>query len=144
VAAKPLEGYLHGAWRLDGGADRDLVSIDTSPYTTFPGDAIGVGYFQLFYSQDPRANSPLPVIDTFWLHGGNYDNRFMDRWRRHGLPVRKVDVRLVHIGERANWFGRGRERDFQAMQEERRRRGGQWDHERLDFTPDDLADSDVA
>jgi len=137
-AARTLEGYLHGAWRFDAGQIRDLHEIDTGHFPYFSGDAIGVGYFQLFHSGDRRANEPLPVIDTFWIHGGNYDNRFMDRWRRQGLPIQKIDVRLVHVGERDNWFGKGCQEEFLAMQKERQRRRGRWDHERLDFTPDDV------
>ncbi len=90
----------------------------------------GVGYFQLFHSADPVAQSS-PLLDVHWTHAGNYDNRFMDRWRSAGKRVQCVPFRVAHIGPREQWFGRGNREAFEAMKRERVFRAGKWDHERI-------------
>jgi hypothetical protein len=128
----PYPQALHGAYRFEG--DRDHLDDRGQPPCAY--DVPGVGYFQLFHSTDPRVQTAPgePLIDVCWTHAGNYDNRFMDRWRAEGIRVRPLPFRLAHIGERENWFGRGKREDFLAMQAERRRRGGRWDHETLGGT----------
>lgn len=120
---------LHGCYRFDAGEDMDDRGQPRCAH-----DVPGVGYFQLFHASDPAVQTAAgePLIDTHWIHGGNYDNRFMDRWRSRGIKVREVPFRVAHIGERENWFGRGNRDAFEAMQAERKRRGGQWDHERIE------------
>jgi glycosyltransferase involved in cell wall biosynthesis len=131
-AQRPQPGWLYGAVRYAGDGTLEDVG-----QPRFPSDVPGVGYFQLFHSADPAVQVAPgePLIDTHWIHGGNYDNRFLDRWRRRCRPVRTVPFRLAHLGPRDNWFGRGNRAAFAAMQTERRRRGGRWDHECIQVTP---------
>lgn len=122
-------GSLYGGYRFDAtDGDADLGQPRCAH------DVPGVGYFQLFHASDPavRVADGEPLLDTHWRHGGNYDNRFMDRWRSRRMKVQEVPFRLAHIGERENWFGRGNRDAFEAMQAERKRRGGTWDHERIE------------
>lgn len=124
--ARPEIGNLYSAKRVDC---RKLEDLESPTLPELPDDC-GVGYFQLYHSEDPVAQA-RPLIDTFWIHAGNYDDRLKERWpreNRHWLPIR-----LVHVGERENWFGRGKRKEWEAMQRERRRRGGRWDHERIDW-----------
>jgi hypothetical protein len=122
---RPEPGSLYSCRRVQCA---DPARIDAPDLPALEDDC-GVGYFQLFHSADPIAQA-RPLIDTFWVHAGNYDDRLKERWPRecrHWLPLR-----LVHVGERENWFGRGRRAEWEAMQAERRRRGGRWDHETID------------
>ena len=98
------------------------------------GDAPGVGYFQLFHGSDPAVHT-LPLLETHWTHAGNYDNAFMDRWRDRGIPIREEPFRLAHLGERGHLFGGGRSGEMAQMRAERVRRGGRWDHERIEVSP---------
>lgn len=116
---------LHGCRRFE--ANRSMEDIGQPD---IPGDVPGVGFFQLFHSGDPLAQD-TPLLETHWTHGGNYDNALMDRWRTKGRPIQTLPFRLAHIGERHNWFGRGRVDAFTAMQAERARLGG-WQHERIE------------
>lgn len=84
---------------------------------------------------DPALRGPLPLIDTHWTHAGNYDSRFLNRWPRQ-LRL-ELPIRLMHLGLRNNWLGLGNAAGFTKMQEERVRRGGRWDHERIPGTPVD-------
>jgi hypothetical protein len=129
AAAHPDPQALHGAYRFDG----DRHDLDDRGQPSCAHDVPGVGYFQLFHSADPHVQTAPgeSLIDTQWRHAGNYDNRLMDRWRSAGIRVRALPFRLAHIGERENWFGRGTREAFLAMQAERRRRGGRWDHETI-------------
>lgn len=123
--ARPEIGNLYSAKRYDC---RNLGDRESPNLPELPDDC-GVGYFQLFHSEDPVAQA-RPLIDVHWVHAGNYDDRLKERWataNRRWLPIR-----LVHVGERENWFGRGRRREWERMQAERRRRGGRWDHETID------------
>ncbi len=122
-------GYLYGCRRFAGTPE----ALEDRGQRGLLGDVAGVGYFQLFHSADPAALDD-PLIECHWLHAGNYDNRLMDRWRYRGR-VRDLPFRLAHLGERENWFGRGHRAEFLAMQAERKRRGGKWDHERIGATP---------
>lgn len=117
--ARLTAGVLYGAKRWQAG------SIDDDGSPAIPGDGIGVGFFQLFHSGDPRASAPL---ETCWPHAGNYDNEFMHRWpeyRRWLMPFR-----VAHVGERENWWGRGNRTAMDAMRAERHARGG-YQHERM-------------
>lgn len=127
TAAEPWlkAGNLYSARRLDAPTVED---IDAPGLRPIAGDGIGVGYFQLFHTSDPQVQQ-TPLLDTCWQHAGNYDNAFMHRWsakERHLLPIR-----LVHVGPRDNWWGRGNTEAFAAMQHERKARGG-WKHERIE------------
>lgn len=118
-------GNLYSARRYDAPTPEDIDSDRLKIITT---DGIGVGYFQLFHSSDAKVQE-TPLLETCWKHAGVYDCNFMHRWtakERHLLPIR-----LVHVGPRDNWFGRGNKADFEAMQAERKRLGG-WEHERID------------
>lgn len=119
-------GYLFGCRRFDAAGD-----IDDCGQPSCANDVPGVGFFQLFHSSDPAVARRDPLLESHWLHGGNYDNAFMDRWRSRGHRVLGVPFRVAHIGEHHNWFGRGQRAAFQAMQAERVSRGGRWDHERI-------------
>jgi len=119
-------GTLYGARRYQTTPE----DLNDRGQLSCPGDVAGVGYFQLFHTTDPAAQD-TPLLEGDWRHAGNYDNALLARWRVRRQPVRAVPFRLAHIGERENWFGRGHRADFQAMQAERRRRGGSWEHERI-------------
>lgn len=125
VAAHGCEpGNLYSAWRYQCETPDD---IDDPRCPRIDGDGLGVGYWQLMHRRDPLAQVPVPV---YWKHAGVYDCEIKNRWdrrRRKELPIR-----LYHLSERDNWFGRGRKAEFEAMMDERRRRGGKWDHERID------------
>lgn len=127
-ALKPRSGILYSAWRHQCDDPNDLDRT----WPMIRGDGIGVGYWQLFHADDPAvytgANPSL--IETHWLHAGNYDNGFMHRWprgRRKIIP----GLELLHLGTRDNWWGRGNRKAFDAMIVERERRGGKWGHERI-------------
>jgi len=137
VAAKPEPGFLYGAWRYQ--CDDMSRLDDPTMFRRFREDGVAVGYFQLFHTDDPAVDVTPPLLDTWWLHGGNYDNQFMDRWRTCGRDRRRLipELWLAHQGPRNNWFGRDQHGLFENMQAERRRRDGQWDHERLPFVPVD-------
>lgn len=120
-------GTLYGCHRFPASAG----ALEDRGQPHCPGDVPGVGYFQLFHQWDPVVVGVEPLIDVHWIHAGNYDNRLMDRWRLAKRPIRAVPFRVAHLGPRENWFGRGRREDFLAMQAERRKRGGRWDHERI-------------
>lgn len=117
-------GSLYGTTRYDCQSPKD---IDKSK-KPMPHDVPGVGFFQLFHSEDPIVK-PLPVIPTEWVHAGNYDNELMDKWRKKRIPIQRVPVSLYHVGERDNWWGRGNKDAFRTMQLQRQQRGGRWDHE---------------
>jgi len=121
----PKPGLLHGASRVmcTGPEQIDAQGL---PLVTI--DGTGVGFFQLVHASDPALKA-RPVFETDWLHAGNYDNGFMARWP-HKLR-RRLPLTLYHIGPRDQWFGRGNDAAFDAMQAERKRRGGHWQHERV-------------
>ena len=127
----PEVGYLHGAVRHECA---DPANLDPFAWPIPPHDSGPVGYFQLFHATDPAANPEGDLIDTFWLHAGNYDSCLIDRWRqaggRDGDYRRMLNLHLCHIGERDNWWGKGNKLAFEAMQAERKKRGG-WRHERI-------------
>jgi len=128
LAAEPVPGNLYGTWRYQ------CTNVKTLAHQSnrLPHDVPGVGYWQLFHSSDSRVQE-RPLIETHWLHAGNYDNGFMHRWPRQ---LRKLlPIKLIHLGDRDNWFGRGRHEEFAAMQAERKRRGGRWDHETIEGVP---------
>jgi len=121
-----VPGNLYSARRFDAPTPEDIEAPGLRPITT---DGIGVGYFQLFHSGDPKVQQTPPLLETWWKHAGVYDCNFMHRWNpreRHLLPIR-----LVHVGPRDNWWGRGNTEAFATMQAERKVRGG-WQHERID------------
>lgn len=128
-----VPGRLYGCDRFQ--ATPDDIDDRGQPKCAF--DVPGVGYCQLFHITDSAVQTAPgePLIDECWQHAGNYDNRFMDRWRRRGAPVVRLPFRLAHLGERENWFGRGHRAQFEAMQAERLRRGGRWDHETIGGRP---------
>lgn len=115
VERETVPGMLYGANRLDENGRR------------VPDGEIA-GFFQLFHSQDPKAQSPL---DCHWLHAGNYDTNFQARWD----PRERVCLPLTvqHIGPVGrNWCGVGNEAALSKIFQERQRKGG-WQHERIDL-----------
>jgi len=118
-------GSLYSARRREciDPADRDKPSLPV-----ILGDGVGVGYFQLFHSTDPKVQE-TPLLDTTFKHAGVYDSLFMHRW--HGSNRHLLPIVLTHLGPRDNWFGRGNVAAFDAMQAERKRRGGSYEHERI-------------
>jgi hypothetical protein len=122
--ASPKPGCLWGASRVQCRSTKD---VDRTGLRPMRYDVPGVGFFQLFHSQDPALVGE-PLIETQWTHAGNYDNGFMRRWKR----VRELPLVLWHVGQREEWFGRGNRGAFVEMQAERRRRGGRWDHETIE------------
>jgi hypothetical protein len=116
---EPKPGNLYGCWRLDAP---DATHIDDVGLPIVCDDRVGYGYFQLFHTSDPRAQR-RPLLDTHWMHAGNYDSTFLLRWEHaEALPLK-----LWHIGGVShNWFGRDRSEEFRAMERERMRRGGGW------------------
>lgn len=122
--ANPQLGFLHGCYRYEETGRR--IADDTHGY----------GYFQLFHASDPIAQRD-PFFDTFWYHAGNGDSMIMLRWRDCGKLAPPLPLKLVHPGGKSeNWFGRGEREKFEAMQRERRRRGGGWpsiQHERINL-----------
>jgi len=131
-AVNPTRGILWSAWRHQCD---DPARVDDPRLPRIRGDGVGVGYFQLFHASDPHLATPGggPIVETHWAHAGNYDNGFMHRWSRG--QRRLLPIRLVHLGSRDNWFGRGKRDEFDAMQAERKRRGGRWDHETINGVP---------
>jgi hypothetical protein len=128
--SRPQPDRLHGCLRYDAPAD----ALEDRGQAKCAFDVPGVGYFQLYHSADPVVQA-LPLLDCHWTHAGNYDNRFMDRWRKAGKTVQCVPFRVAHVGERENWFGRGNRAAFDAMKAERVFRAGRWDHERIEVQP---------
>ena len=107
-------GFLYGAHRYDEHGVR------------LPDDTHGYGYFQLFHGQDHLAQIN-PFFDTFWTHAGNADSFIMLRWRNEGRLAPALPLELIHPGGPShNWYGRGKEKEWERMQQERMRRGGGW------------------
>jgi hypothetical protein len=122
-SARPRPGNLYGCRRVECP---DISRIDDPHLPPAPHDVPGVGFFQLFHASDPVVQK-TPLLDTHWIHAGNYDSAFLHLWPRQKRT--ELPLRLVHTGSRDNWFGRGNTTAFDAMQSERKRRGGRWDHE---------------
>ncbi|HEY1190582.1 MAG TPA: hypothetical protein VGE74_23315 [Gemmata sp.] len=125
--ARPVAGTLYGATRTlcDGLADADAA-------TQRVDDADVAGFFMLFHGRDVNA-AHRPLFDSCWRHAGNYDTRFMHRWAGGGSGDRQILPLLVaHQGPvRENWWGRGNAVAMRRMEEERNRRGGSYEHERI-------------
>lgn len=115
-------GKLYGSWRWQDRLNGQRIRDREYP-----------GYFQLIHSSDPRAQD-RPLFDTSFLHAGNYDTVFQNRWGDGGDGPHKerLPLRLVHLGSLGNWWGRGPDAmaKLGRMYAERRRRGG-WQHERI-------------
>jgi len=126
-AAGLQSGKLYGCRRLNA---RDQTWIDNPLCAAIADDRVGYGYFQLFHSADPLVQK-RPLLERHWVHGGNYDSMFLLRWPR----AEELNLRLWHIGGPShNWYGKGQDHLFDAMERERIRRGGGWasiDGERL-------------
>lgn len=125
--ASPQSGNLYGCQRYQCD---DPKRVDTPDLPLIRGDGIGVGFFQLFHSTDPVVQRS-PLLNTRYLHAGAYDSDFLHLWpndRRINLPIR-----LAHLGERDNWWGKGNKTAFAEMIAERERRSGRYDHETIDF-----------
>uniref|UniRef100_A0A6M3IPT7 Putative glycosyltransferase n=1 Tax=viral metagenome TaxID=1070528 RepID=A0A6M3IPT7_9ZZZZ len=120
----PRCGQLYSARRRECP---DPSMVDNLSLQKNMSDGIGVGYFQLFHVDDPALEGD-PLIETDWVHAGCYDSSFMHRWPRRARQL--LPIRLVHVGERNNWFGRGNTEQFKTMMQLRRERGG-YEHERI-------------
>lgn len=108
-------GFLYGCYRYDDNGMR------------LRDDTHGYGFFQLFHSSDPEAQVH-PFFDGSWIHAGNGDSIILLRWRVQGKLAPALPLRLHHpgVGPSHNWFGRDKLAEFQAMERERRRKGGGW------------------
>lgn len=126
VTARPKPGILYSAWRHQCS---DASRLDDD-WPKINGDGLGVGYFQLFHTSDPRVQDQ-DLIETHWAHAGNYDNAFMHRWP-HTLRA-ALPMKLIHLGEKDNWFGKHDKETHRKMRAERNRRNGRWDHEVVGF-----------
>jgi hypothetical protein len=115
----PMPGNLYGCHRREDGK---RVS----------GDAVGVGFFQLFHSDDPRvlATDGEDLVETHWTHAGNYDNAFMHRWPNE--QIRDIGFDVQHIGERGNWWGLASDMTVDQMQRQRNRNNGSKEHEKIE------------
>lgn len=100
-------GYLYGSWRYNPDGSR----VDD--------DRPGYGYFQLFHAKDPKVQH-TPLLSTHYKHAGNYDSDFLLSFR--GL-TKTLDLHLVHIGPKGQWFGVGKEPEMEEMLRNRRGRG---------------------
>ena len=121
-------GFLYGCRRFQGAPD----ALEDTGQPSLPHDVPGVGYFQLFHVVDPVVTGADPLIETDWIHAGNYDNRLLDRWRAAGRPAVNLPFRVAHLGPPGvNWCGKGNAPAVARIRAERRRRGGRWDHERI-------------
>jgi len=99
-------------------------------------DAEIAGFFHLAHVSDPNMQIK-PVVDTHFIHAGNYDTTFMERW----APADRVRLPLsvVHVGEpHANWCGIGNADKLQEIVQQRRR-GRSWRTETI--TPDQPLDN---
>lgn len=97
----------------------DLNNIDSPLWPMIPESlkGNGPGYFQLFHTADAH----FRPLETCWKHAGVYDSHFAFNW-----PVdnrRELPLRLVHLGEQENWWGRGNRDAFRRMNKERIRCG---------------------
>jgi hypothetical protein len=118
-AARPEPGNIYGCHRLNA---KDHTWLDNPLCSVIRDDRVGYGYFQLFHSTDPRVQK-TPLLDTDWTHAGNYDSTLLLMWP----TAVEIPVRLWHLGgPNHNWFGKGKDELFQAMEKERIRRGGGW------------------
>lgn len=117
-------GKLYSAWRYQCAGPED---IDNPLCPRVEGDGLGVGYWQLMHLSDPNTMQGIP---TCWSHAGVYDCEILHRWSRRDRV--ELPMRLYHLGDRDNWLGRGKREEFEKLMEERRRRGGTWQHERID------------
>jgi len=135
VQAEPKRGILYGAKRAQTEfTTRGWVPDDWSDLPIL-GDRQVAGYFQLFHGDDPEARS-RPLFEDDWRHAGNYDTSFQDRWGAGSRMDRKIFLPLVlaHLGlPQVNWYGvRPDALDKLAHhREERRKRAGRYDHERI-------------
>lgn len=109
---------LNGAKRLYG---------DRVTPTPIPDDRLGYGYFQLFHSLNPVVDR-TPLLDGSWRHAGGYDSAFLDLWPR---PAKEMPIKLHHMGEGSNWFGRGNQGEYNKLVSERVKFGGILPSERL-------------
>lgn len=120
-------GYLYGVHRLQAV---NYLEIDNELCREMGDDRVGYGYFQLFHAKDPRVQR-TPLLDCHWKHAGNYDSNFLLSF---GADVRELPFRVWHLGDKhENWFGVGKEREFEAMM---RTRGGRGIHPSEDLRMD--------
>lgn len=114
---------LHGCTR---------VEVDGRPIP----DAEIAGFFHLAHVSDPKMQIK-PVVDTHFIHAGNYDTTFMERWPRADRI--RLPLCVTHVGEpHANWCGIGNEGKLQEIIQ-KRRQGKNWRNETI--TPAQPADN---
>lgn len=121
-------GFIYSAprWqadRVDDAGRHDLKPIEEGP------DGL-CGYFLLFNANDPHLPDRPEPIFTSWQHAGNYDTVFTMRWPHE--CYRMLPLRFVHIGTERNWWGVGNGQKMDEMYRKRRRRGMDWQHERVE------------
>lgn len=109
---------LYGSYRYQSFLSGDFYRPNYIP-DLIPDDQVGYGYFQLFHSSNPLVQR-RPLLSTNWKHAGGYDSDFIALWGK----AEPLPVKMYHIGQGRNWFGKGNDRLFQEMQKERLRTGG--------------------
>lgn len=98
----------------------NFLELDNPLCPVMTDDRVGYGYFQLFHAKDPRALR-APLLDTHWKHAGNYDSNFLLSF---GRDVKELPFHVWHLGDKhENWFGVGKEREFEEMMRRRNGRG---------------------
>lgn len=91
------------------------------------------GCFHLAWADQP-AMHVRPIVDTHWLHAGNYDSTFQTRWPRQCRI--KLPLRLTHLGSPfRNWCGVGNDQAMGDLWAERRKRGNTFGHEAITPSP---------
>lgn len=122
-------GNLYGAYRYQCDEDDPNPTLDLSK--RMPQGWV-IGFFTLFHSKDPNVTDPL--FDLCWSHAGNGDTTFTRRWpRRRQVILRNLP--MIHLGEeRQNWCGRYRKDELRDILS-RRRRGEDWERERMAQVP---------
>lgn len=123
-------GNLYGAYRYYCAEDDPNPTLDLSK--RMPQGWV-LGFFTLFHSKDPFATDPL--FDVDWPHCGNGDTTFTRRWPRRRQTILR-NVPMIHLGEeRKNWCGRYRREELRDILK-RRRRGEDWERERMPVAPE--------
>lgn len=119
------KGWLYGAERWQ----HDPNSVDGKGQK-INDHGVPVGFFSLFHTRDDVAMEPGPIVAVDFLHAGNYDSTFTEKWhptRRKILP----GIELIHRGKPGeNWCGMGNQDKLQEILDGRKK-GKHWRHEKI-------------
>ncbi len=129
-AAAPQAGILHGCPRHQAP---DAAVWDTDPQR-WPAmnDREIPGYFMLFHTADPAIDR-ASLVNTTYIHAGNYDSELQNRWGIGASMERKawLPIPLLHIGRPGvNWCGVGNEQAVLELRRQRRE-GRHWTQETI-------------